>query len=147
MFEACRQPDRAPPLQSRAWLAKAGVYNDCVNAEKTVANISFCGQTERGASSMTRRALVSRNLLMSNGRAAAVVFDQELLPIRAKLLEVAAALDRIDRASGSVGTDPRRTQVQAAIQVLLRPEDDRAEQIQLIFSRQYADDWREKLGV
>ena len=57
------------------------------------------------------------------------------------------ALDRIDRASGSVGADPRRTQVQAAIQVLLRPEDDRAEQIQLIFSRQYADDWREKLGV
>lgn len=84
---------------------------------------------------------------MSNGRAATVVFDQELLPIRAKLLEVAAALDRIDRASGSVGTDPRRTQVQAAIQVLLRPEDDRAEQVQLIFSRPYADDWREKLGV
>jgi hypothetical protein len=84
---------------------------------------------------------------MRNGRVAAEVFDQELLPIRAKLLEVAAALDRIDRATGSVVTDPRRTQVQAAIQVLLRPEDDRAEQIQLIFSRQYADDWREKLGV
>ena len=84
---------------------------------------------------------------MSNGRAAAEVFDQELLPIRAKILEVAAALDRIDRASGSVGTDPRRTQVQAAIQVLLRPEDDRAEQVQLIFSRQYERAWREKLGV
>jgi hypothetical protein len=84
---------------------------------------------------------------MSNGRGATEVFDQELLPIRAKLLEVAASLDRIDRANGSVGTDARRTQVQAAIQVLLRPEDDRAEQIQLIFSRQYADDWREQLGV
>jgi hypothetical protein len=84
---------------------------------------------------------------MSNGRAATEVFDLELLPIRAKLLEVAAALDRIDRANGTVATDPRRTQVQAAIQVLLRPEDDRAEQIQLIFSRQYANDWREKLGV
>jgi hypothetical protein len=84
---------------------------------------------------------------MRNGRVATEVFDQELLPIRAKLLEVAAALDRIDRANGSVETDPRRTQVQAAIQVLLRPEDDRAEQIQLIFSRQFEDDWREKLGV
>jgi hypothetical protein len=84
---------------------------------------------------------------MGNGRVAAEIFDQELLPIRAKLLEVAASLDRIDRANGTVGNDPRRTQVQAAIQVLLRPEDDRAEQIQLIFSRHYADDWREKLGV
>ncbi|HEX2473352.1 MAG TPA: hypothetical protein VHK01_01320 [Lacipirellulaceae bacterium] len=85
--------------------------------------------------------------MMGNGRVATEVFDQELLPIRAKLLEVASSLDRIDRANGSVETDPRRTQVQAAIQVLLRPEDDRAEQIQLIFSRQYDDDWREKLGV
>jgi hypothetical protein len=75
------------------------------------------------------------------------VFNQELLPIRAKLLEVAASLDRIDRAAGSLASDPRRTQVHAAIQVLLRPEDDRAEQIQLIFSRPYEDDWREKLEV
>ena len=84
---------------------------------------------------------------MSSGRAASQVFDQELLPIRAKLLEIAAALDRIDRANGSVNSDPRRTQVQAAIQILLRPDDDRTEQIQLIFSRPYEANWREKLGV
>ena len=84
---------------------------------------------------------------MSSGRAAAEVFDQELLPIRAKLLEVAAALDRIDRAEGSLVDDPRRTQVQAAIQILLRPEDDRAEQIQLIFSRPYEADWRERFQM
>jgi hypothetical protein len=84
---------------------------------------------------------------MSNSRTAGQVFDQELLPIRAKLLEVAAALDRIDRARGSTLSDPRRTQVQAAIQILLRPEDDRAEQIQLIFSRPYEDDWQEKFQM
>ena len=56
-------------------------------------------------------------------------------------------LDRLDRASGSLASESRRAQVQAAIQVLLRPEDDRAEQIQLIFSRPYEDDWREKFGV
>jgi hypothetical protein len=84
---------------------------------------------------------------MPNVRTASEVFNQELLPIRAKLLEVAAALDRIDRAPGSLANDQRRTQVQAAIQVLLRPENDRAEQIQLIFSRPYEDDWREKLGI
>lgn len=84
---------------------------------------------------------------MPNERTASEIFDQELLPIRAKLLEVAAALDRIDRADGSIASDPRRTQVQAAIQILLRPEDDRVEQIQLIFSRPYEAQWREKLGV
>jgi hypothetical protein len=84
---------------------------------------------------------------MSSSRAASDVFEQEFLPVRAKLLEIAAALDRVDRAMGNADADRRRTQVQAAIQVLLRPEDDRAEQIQLIFSRPYEKDWREKLGV
>jgi hypothetical protein len=84
---------------------------------------------------------------MSNVRTASVVFDQEFLLIRAKLLEAAAALDRIDRGEGSLIGDKRRTQIQAAIQVLLRPEDDRAEQIQLIFSRPFEDDWQEKFGI
>ena len=84
---------------------------------------------------------------MSNARKSADVLDQEFLPVRAKILEVAAALDRLDRAGGSSETDSRREQMQAAIQALLRTEDDRAEQIQLLFSRQYKDDWREKFGV
>jgi hypothetical protein len=84
---------------------------------------------------------------MGNVRKSADVLEQEFLPVRAKILEVAAALDRIDRASGSVASDSRRAQMQAAIQVLLRPEDDRAEQVQLIFSRPYGDDWRDKFGI
>jgi hypothetical protein len=84
---------------------------------------------------------------MTQSRTARAVFEQEFLPIRAKLLEVAAALDRIDRAGGSLANDPRRTQVQAAIQVLLRPEEDRAEQLQLVFSRPYEFDWQEKLQM
>jgi hypothetical protein len=46
-------------------------------------------------------------LAMANSRTARDVFDQEFLTIRAKLLEVAAALDRIDRAGGSLANDPR----------------------------------------
>jgi hypothetical protein len=80
-------------------------------------------------------------------RTAHDVFDQDFLPVRAKLLEVASALDRIDRGEGSLANDPRRTQIQAAIQVLLRPDDDRAEQIQLIFSRPYDHDWRDKFQM
>jgi hypothetical protein len=82
--------------------------------------------------------------MMTKVRTSSDVFEQEFLPIRAKLLEVAAALDRLDRADGSLASESRRTQVQAAIQVLLGPDDDRAEQVQLIFSRPFEDDWREK---
>jgi hypothetical protein len=84
---------------------------------------------------------------MTKVRSSADVFDQEFLPIRAKLLEVAASLDRLDRAGGSLSSESRLTQVRAAIEVLLRPEDDRAEEIQLIFSRPFEDDWRDKLGI
>ena len=84
---------------------------------------------------------------MTKLRSSKDVFEQEFLPIRAKLLEVAAALDRLNRASGSLESDSRHTQVQAAIQMLLQPKDDRAEQVQLIFSRPFEDDWREKFGI
>jgi hypothetical protein len=80
-------------------------------------------------------------------RAASIVFEQEFLPIRAKILEVAAALDRLDRASGALEGDKRRTQIREAIETLLTPGDDRAEQVQLIFSRPYDDEWQDKFGL
>jgi hypothetical protein len=85
--------------------------------------------------------------MMTKVRSSTDVFDQEFLPIRAKLLEVAASLDRLDRASGSITSESRMKQVHAAIQVLSRPNDDRAEQIQLIFSRPFEDDWRNKFDL
>jgi hypothetical protein len=84
---------------------------------------------------------------MTKVRSSTDVFEQEFLPIRAKLLEVAASLDRLDRARGSLTPESRLKQIQAAINVLLRPEDDRAEHIQLIFSRPFEDDWRDKLRI
>jgi hypothetical protein len=84
---------------------------------------------------------------MAKVRSSMEVFDQEFLPIRAKLLEVAASLDRLDRASGSRTSDSRMAQVHAAIQVLLRPVNDRAETIQLIFSRPFEDDWWDRFQM
>jgi hypothetical protein len=75
------------------------------------------------------------------------VLDHDFLPVRAKLLEIAAALDRIDRAGGLHELDPRMERIRQALQVLLRPDDDRAEQIQLLFSRPYEDDWQERWGM
>jgi hypothetical protein len=85
--------------------------------------------------------------MMSETRTAATIFDQEFLPIRAKLLEIGAALDRFGRAEGDTAKDPRWHAIQAAISTLLRSDDDRAEKIQLIFSRPYSSDWRGEFGM
>lgn len=75
------------------------------------------------------------------------VLDREFFEIRAKILELAASFDRLDRADGSVDGDPRLSLVHEALTVLASSQEDRAEQIQLLFSRQYEDDWRETFDV
>lgn len=72
------------------------------------------------------------------------VLDREFLEIRAKILEVAASFDRLDRSEGSLDGDPRLSLIDEALSVLASDQEDRAEQIQLLFSRHYEDDWREK---
>ena len=76
----------------------------------------------------------------------APLMDQEFLPLRAKLLEIAAALDRLDRSAPS-HQEPRLKKIHAAMEVLLRSEGNRAEQVQLVFSREYEEDWRAKFGL
>jgi hypothetical protein len=75
------------------------------------------------------------------------VIEQEFLPLRAKLLEIGAALDRLEREGVAVSQEPRLTKIRAAIEALLEGGEDRAEQIQLVFSRQYEDEWRERFQM
>lgn len=75
-------------------------------------------------------------------------FEQEFLPLRAKILEIAAALDRLDRVGdGARVTEPRVAKIRSAVEALLSVKADRAEQVQLIFSRPYAEDWREEFQI
>ncbi len=79
-------------------------------------------------------------------RTRAEVFEAELLPLRAKALEIAAGLDRLDRAEGeAVGRQLQ--QLRQALAVLLEDTPDRAERVQLIFSREYDPAWRQQLEV
>jgi len=75
------------------------------------------------------------------------MLDQEFPTVRAKLLEVAAALDRIARAKGSVDDDPRMTQTRQGLRLLADAKRDRAEQFQMIFSLPYNEQWREQYGI
>ncbi|MBX3427493.1 MAG: hypothetical protein KF688_17575 [Pirellulales bacterium] len=76
------------------------------------------------------------------------VLDQDFLLIRARLLETAAALDRLDRAVGELPSDdPRCDRLDRALAILACPGPDRAERLQLLFSREYDASWRAAFGL
>lgn len=90
------------------------------------------------------------------------VLQQEFLLARAKILELAATLDRIQRAGGNVDTHPQMQLLCRGFEILLDrhsgadqtqsvesqvPQDQRAQQVQLLFSRPYASDWRTTFQV
>jgi len=60
------------------------------------------------------------------------------------VLEVAASLDRVDRAepAGNGSDDPRLKKLEQAVHVLLEDGPGRAEKVQKIFSREYDPNWR-----
>jgi hypothetical protein len=84
---------------------------------------------------------------MASPQSSREVMDREFLPTRAKILEIAAALDRVTRAENGSPADPRLSQLLCALQLVIEEHDDRAEQVQLLFSRAYDDDWQSTLGV
>ena len=75
------------------------------------------------------------------------VLDREFLLVRAKLIEIAASLDRISRAEGEVEGDRRLQLIHEALDVLRQGQSDRAEQIQMICSLDYDDQWQEKFDL
>jgi hypothetical protein len=87
---------------------------------------------------------------MLNSREALEVLDRDFLETRGKILEIAAVLDRIDRAPAHLHLhpDPRTGQIRQALEALCEPGPGRSETIQLIFSLEYDRDWRDdfKLG-
>jgi len=75
------------------------------------------------------------------------IFERWFLETRSKLLDVAANLDRIDRAPSGRVDDPRLAAIEEALHILLGPGPDRAERIQMIFSREYDPDWMDGVSL
>jgi hypothetical protein len=75
------------------------------------------------------------------------ILNREFLEIRCKILDLAAAFDRLHRADGSVADDPRLERLREALTVVQDNAHDRAEQVQLVFSREYDQAWRETFKV
>jgi hypothetical protein len=71
---------------------------------------------------------------------AAQALDQFFLDARARLLDLAAILDRIDRGEGSP-SDPRLTRIHEAIRAIQEKGPGRAAAVQRIFSLEYDESW------
>jgi hypothetical protein len=67
--------------------------------------------------------------------------DQFFFDARARLLDLAATLDRIDRGAGAVD-DPRLKRIHEAIAALQSDSPGRAAAIQQIFSLEYDPQWK-----
>jgi hypothetical protein len=83
-------------------------------------------------------------------RDVAAVLNRDFLETRGKILELAAALDRLDRApthSGEAAPDRRLAQLRQGIEALLEPGPSRAETVQRLFSLEYDPEWRAKNGL
>ncbi len=72
---------------------------------------------------------------------AAQALDAYFLDARSRLLDLAAALDRFDRGTGDVATDPRVGRIREAVAVLAGKGPGRAAQVQQIFSLGYDPTW------
>ena len=80
---------------------------------------------------------------MSKEETSRQVLENEYLPVRAKILEIAASLDRIQRSEGDSADEPKWKQLGQAIVILLEEKEERAQRVQLLFSRPYDSQWRE----
>jgi hypothetical protein len=79
---------------------------------------------------------------------AAEVLEREWPAIRARLIEVGAALDRVGRAPGPASDAARLGLVAAALGALANDQGtDRAERLQVLFSQPYDPSWRDALRV
>lgn len=77
------------------------------------------------------------------------ILDREFVEIRSRILDLAAALDRLDRAPEHPGHHPDRRlgQLRQTLEALLEPGPGRAETVQLLFSLEYDPDWRREFNA
>lgn len=89
-------------------------------------------------------------------RTTQVILQDEFLLARARLLELAAIFDRIDRAKAEnpsrspADNDKSEQQLQLLAQgvaILQEPEPHRASRIQKLMSRPYDPNWREQWTI
>lgn len=75
--------------------------------------------------------------------------EREYLEIRARILELAACMDRLDRADGAdeLPSAPTYQRLIQGLKIVIDSKPDRAERVQLLFSREYDPAWQQKFAA
>ncbi|GIW87001.1 MAG: hypothetical protein KatS3mg108_1325 [Isosphaeraceae bacterium] len=86
---------------------------------------------------------------MTAKRTVAQVLDRDYLEIRARILDLAAMLDRLDMAAAEPREPPDRrlTDIRKALEALCLSEPGRAETVQRIFSLEYDPAWIDRFEL
>ncbi len=80
-------------------------------------------------------------------RSAREVLEQEYLQIRAKILEIAAFMDRLTESEASGIQHEQLRLLDDGCKILVDAEEDKAARVQMLFSREYEPNWREKFSI
>lgn len=75
------------------------------------------------------------------------ILDRQFLEMRARILELAASLDRLERAEGEVADERQMVGILKGLTLLNDGESDRANRVQLLFSREYDENWVKEFQV
>ena len=83
---------------------------------------------------------------MATNAPAQTILDRHYLAMRCAILDLAAMLDRVERASDAAAqlSDQRMKLIKEGIQILLTSGTNRAEKVQLLFSDNYVEGWNRK---
>lgn len=78
-------------------------------------------------------------------KTADTILDRHFLELRCEILNLAAALDRIERSDGfeAVREDNRLELLRQGIDILRTEGTDRAERMQMLFSDEYQAGWNQ----
>lgn len=71
---------------------------------------------------------------MALASSSGTALDREFFQMRSRLIELAAAMDRIERADRDASADPRMTQMRRALEIIADIASSKAMRVQTEFS-------------
>jgi len=80
-------------------------------------------------------------------RSAEQIVSDEFMIARAKILELAATLDRIERATGDVDGSRLMQLLVQGMNILCDDEVEKVKRVQLLMSRQYEPQWQSHMAM
>ncbi len=80
-------------------------------------------------------------------RSAEKIIADEFMIARAKIVELAATLDRIERARGETADSKPMQLLLQGMHILCDDEFDKAKRVQLLMSRQYDPQWQLRMSI